>query len=241
MLNKYLLNKQMIPTIQTDICRVAFAVCVVSLWRMMTHYFSRWCPVAWRLVPLSTRQHSLPGEEQRSVWLALALEWFNLFGPQVKISEFKMSSGSCIFFGWWLVFVSTGAHISYGMSLWDLIARYCPTHTGTARGLLKCKFGLCHALGGSLSFPGKIQISHHGSWTGFPGSLCLVLLPWASPFTPKGVSVRTMSDMNALSLRSLPTASCFTFSARWVECENISHHLWGPGSQLWLILIKGLC
>lgn len=165
-------------------------VCSVSLWRLMTRSFSRWCPVAWRLAPLSTMQHSLPGEEQRSAWLALALEDFNLFGPQVKISGFKMSPGSCIFFGWWLVFVSTGAHISYGMSLWDLIASYCPTHTGAARGLLKCKFGLCHTLGGSLSFQGKVQISHHGSWTGCPGSLCLLLLSWASPFTPKGVSGR---------------------------------------------------
>lgn len=112
--------------------------------------------VAWRLAPLSTMQHSLPGEEQRNRWLALALEEFNLFGPQVKISGFKMSPSSCIFFGWWLVFVSTSVHISHGMSLWDLIASYCPTHSSAARGLLKCKFGLCHILGGSLFFQGKV-------------------------------------------------------------------------------------
>lgn len=160
-------------------------VCSVSLWRLMTRSFSRWCPVAWRLAPLSTMQHSLPGEEQRSAWLALALEDFNLFGPQVKISGFKMSPGSCIFFGWWLVFVSTGAHISYGMSLWDLIASYCPTHTGAAGACWNANLGYATLLVAPSPFSEKSKSPIMAHEQGAQGVCAYSCCPEHSLLLPK--------------------------------------------------------
>lgn len=98
---------------------------------------------------------------------------------------------------------------------------------------LKCRFGHV-TLGCSFSSQGRFFNRVSGM------VLAYYCCPRVSPFSPKSILVRMMNDLTAWLLRPLPMSSSSIFSARLLGCENISHHLWVPGFQLWLlILMKG--
>ena len=79
------LNKQMIPTIQTGMCQAALAVCGCFSIEASDLLLFQMVPCAlegWLHFPQCNKQ-TLPGEELKSGWLALALELFNFFVPHL--------------------------------------------------------------------------------------------------------------------------------------------------------------